>query len=65
MKKQKTPAQILLRYQIQRGMIVIPKSVTKERIQSNIKLFDFELSNEEMESIDSLDCNSRLNAEVE
>lgn len=56
----KNSAQILLRYQVQRGNIVIPKSVTKARIVSNIQLFDFALSNDEMKAIDSLDCNERV-----
>lgn len=49
----KTPAQILLRYQVQRNVIVIPKSVTKERIEDNIKLFDFEFTSEEMEMLNN------------
>lgn len=59
-KYSKTPAQILIRYQIQRGNIVIPKSVTKSRIASNFDVFGFEISPEDMATIDGFDCNGRL-----
>lgn len=59
-KKNKTPGQILIRYQIQRANIVIPKSVTKDRIESNFEVFDFELTPEEVEIIESFECNGRL-----
>jgi 2,5-diketo-D-gluconate reductase A len=55
----KTPAQIVLRWHIQEGLIVIPKSVTPERIVSNIDVFDFELSADEMEQIRALDRGDR------
>lgn len=56
----KTTAQILIRYQIQRGHVVIPKSVTKSRIASNFEVFDFQLSKDDVALIDSFDCNGRL-----
>lgn len=56
----KTPAQVLIRYQIQLGNVVIPKTVTKERIYSNIQVFDFTLSDAEMKEIDGLDCHRRI-----
>lgn len=51
----KTPAQIVLRWHIQLGHTVIPKSVTPERIKENIDIFDFQLSNEAMSSLNQLD----------
>lgn len=54
-KYRKTPAQILLRYNIQNGVVVIPKSVHENRIKENIDVFDFSLSEDEMNSLKSLD----------
>nr|XP_012219929.1 PREDICTED: aldose reductase-like [Linepithema humile] len=59
-KYNKTPAQILIRYQLDRGHIVIPKSVTKSRIAQNGEVFDFNLSPEDIAYIDSFDCNGRI-----
>lgn len=53
-KHNKTPAHILLRWAIQRPTIILPKSVTPSRIESNAELFDFELSKDEMAQIDNL-----------
>jgi 2,5-diketo-D-gluconate reductase A len=51
----RTPAQVVLRWHIQRDNIVFPKSVTPERIEENFRLFDFELQPGQMERIDELD----------
>src|ERR687897_1349302 len=51
----RTPAQVVLRWHIQRGDIVFPKSVTPARMKENFEIFDFELGSEEMEAITALD----------
>lgn len=51
----KTTAQILLRHAVQGGVIVIPKSSNPDRIKSNIEIFDFELTENEMKKLDALD----------
>ncbi|XP_026746652.1 aldose reductase-like [Trichoplusia ni] len=56
----KTTAHVLIRYAIDRGIIVIPKSVTKSRIISNFNVFDFQLSAEDLKEIASLECNGRF-----
>jgi len=56
----KTPVQITLRWDIQKDVVTIPKSVTAERIVANADIFDFELSAEDMAKIDRLDKNSRI-----
>lgn len=54
-KYHKTSAQVALRWNIQRGIVVLPKSVHKQRMQENIDVFDFELSAKDMEAIHTLD----------
>jgi 2,5-diketo-D-gluconate reductase A len=54
-KYNKSVAQVILRWLVQRGVVVIPKSVNKERIIENISVFDFELSQQDMQSIQTLD----------
>jgi len=56
----KSPAQVVIRWQIQRGVIVIPKSVNPGRIEENGNVFDFSLTKEEIEHIESFNCNGRI-----
>ena len=51
----KTPAQVVLRWHIQRGDIIFPKSATPSRMQENFELFDFELGSDDMDAISGLD----------
>ena len=53
-KYKKSPAQIILRWDIQRGIITIPKSQKKERIKENFEIFDFEMTGDEIKEIDVL-----------
>lgn len=59
----RTPAQIIIRWHLQHGLIVIPKSVTPERIVSNADVYGFVLSFEDMKNIDSLNLNERTGAD--
>jgi 2,5-diketo-D-gluconate reductase A len=52
---ERTPAQVVLRWHVQRDSIVFPKSVTPDRVRENFELFDFELSDADMEAITGLD----------
>jgi 2,5-diketo-D-gluconate reductase A len=56
----KTPAQVVLRWQIQRGDIVFPKSVRPARIRENFEIFDFELSGDDIAAISALNRNKRI-----
>lgn len=56
----KTPAQIVIRWDLQKGVLTIPKSVREERIRENADVFDFELSAEDMAAIDRLNENRRF-----
>jgi 2,5-diketo-D-gluconate reductase A len=55
----RTPAQVTLRWHIQRGDIVFPKSVTRERVEENFDIFDFELSEDDMAAITGLNRDER------
>ena len=54
----KTPAQVILRWNVQQGVIVIPKSVHRERMEENLAIWDFALDTEDMEKITALDTGS-------
>jgi 2,5-diketo-D-gluconate reductase A len=56
----KTPGQVVIRWHLQLGNVVIPKSVTPERIEENFDVFDFHLSEREMEAIQALDAGERI-----
>src|SRR4051794_7218684 len=61
----RTPAQVVLRWHIQRGTVVIPKSVTPKRIRSNIQLFDFELEQADMAALTGLGVGKRIGPDPE
>ncbi len=56
----RSAAQVVIRWHLQRGLVVIPKSTHRERMIQNADVFDFELSAQQMASIDSLDQNRRV-----
>lgn len=62
-KYHKTAAQVIIRWHLQSDIIVIPKSVHQERINQNFDVFDFELTEDDMRSINQLNTNERLGAD--
>ena len=64
-KYSKTPAQIAIRWNIERGVMVLVKSVNRGRIKENISIFDFELTEEDMHALSSLDRKTRYSADPE
>ena len=56
----RTPAQTIIRWHLQLGNVVIPKSATPERIRENLDVFDFELSDAQMQAIDAIDAGTRI-----
>lgn len=56
----KTPAQVLIRWDLEKEVVTIPKSVHRERIVENADVFDFQLNEEEVARLDSLDSNTRI-----
>ncbi|KAM7157190.1 aldo-keto reductase family 1 member C15-like [Molossus nigricans] len=58
-KHRRSPGQVALRYQVQRGVVVLAKSFTKKRIKENFQVFDFELTPDDMKAIDGLNRNFR------
>ncbi|MEI7303848.1 2,5-didehydrogluconate reductase DkgA [Pectobacterium atrosepticum] len=63
MKYGKTPAQIVIRWHLDCGLVVIPKSVTPARIKENFEVFDFRLDKDELGDIAKLDCGKRLGSD--
>jgi 2,5-diketo-D-gluconate reductase A len=61
--KERTPAQVVLRWHLQLGNVVIPKSVNPDRIRENIEVFDFELDDAEMASIAEVETGKRLGSD--
>ncbi len=59
-KYNKSSAQVLIRWSLEKGFIVLPKSANADRIKENIDVFDFELNSEDMSLLDSLDSNIRI-----
>lgn len=59
-KYNKTPAQICIAFALQRGLVCIPKSVTKSRIEANMQVFDFNLLQKEIDDLIALDCGNRI-----
>jgi diketogulonate reductase-like aldo/keto reductase len=59
-KHRKTPAQIVLRWDLQHGVVTIPKSSRPERIEENSQVFDFELTSTEMDALDALNKNKHF-----
>lgn len=62
-KYNKTVAQLVIRWNLQKGVVTIPKSIRKERIISNADVFDFEISQEDISLIDALDRHERIGAD--
>lgn len=56
----KSIAQVVLRWDLQKGVVTIPKSIHKERIETNADIFDFEISDDDMARIDALDRDGRI-----
>ena len=53
----RTPAQVLIRWSLQKGFIPLPKSANKDRIRANFDVFNFELNQSQMQQLDNLECD--------
>ena len=62
-KYSKSPGQVTLRWQMQRGIVTIPKSVQREHLESNSRVFDFELTDDDIDAINALDQDRRTGPE--
>jgi diketogulonate reductase-like aldo/keto reductase len=62
-KHRKSPAQVILRWNYQRGVVIIPKSANAGRLQENLDIFDFELSQSDIEAINALNQNRRVGSD--
>jgi len=56
----KSPAQVIIRWNIEHGVVVIPKSVTPSRIEENLNVFDFQLTSAQIEKLDKLNEDRRI-----
>src|SRR5699024_12711968 len=61
----KTPAQIILRWDVETGVSTIPKSVSADRVRENGNIFDFELTSEEVDAINALDLHERVDKDTD
>ena len=59
----RTPAQIILRWNVQSGVVTIPKSTNPQRLEENGRVFDFTLKADEMRSLSALDRSERIGAD--
>ncbi len=64
-KYNKTPAQIVLRYDVQHGVVTIPKTMTPSRMTENLDVFDFALADEEMAQLDAMNDGLRCGPDPE
>jgi diketogulonate reductase-like aldo/keto reductase len=61
----RTPAQVLVRWSLQRDLVVLPKSTHRDRIEENAQVFDFELSDDDMAALDALDTTAGTDRALE
>ena len=61
----RTPAQVILRWHVQRGLIVFPKASSRERLAENIDIFDFELDDAAMQTLNGLGTDNRVGPDPE
>lgn len=61
----KTPAQVIIRWNIDENIVVIPKSVTPSRIEENLNVFDFELSEDQLSRLNALNKDERIGPDPE